>query len=219
MTTIRHTVIRVITAHLRNGAAVSWQGLNFDFTGVVFDGGAGGRRRGRRTSRCAVPGGSPPAARPHRRPARGRAARRRGSGAGRHRPGRAGGGPGGRRRPRRRDVAAGGRRAGLGRGDVPGSPVCEHVQGAAGGHRRAGSGPGRRLRQPGGVPAGHPGPGGRGQPVLGAVARGLARAGPRRAAPGFGHSRARDAADAVRARPGGSLQPPVTAVRLAPRPR
>ena len=36
---IRHTVIRVITAHLQASAAVSWQGLNFDFTGVVFDGG------------------------------------------------------------------------------------------------------------------------------------------------------------------------------------
>jgi hypothetical protein len=36
---VRHTVIRVITAHLKYGAAVSWQGLNFDFTGVVFDGG------------------------------------------------------------------------------------------------------------------------------------------------------------------------------------
>ena len=36
---VRHTVIRVITAHLRRDAAVSWQGLNFDFTGVVFDGG------------------------------------------------------------------------------------------------------------------------------------------------------------------------------------
>ena len=36
---VRHTVIRVITAHLKVGAAVSWQGLNFDFTGVVFDGG------------------------------------------------------------------------------------------------------------------------------------------------------------------------------------
>jgi hypothetical protein len=36
---VRHTVIRVITAHLRADAAVSWQGLNFDFTGVVFDGG------------------------------------------------------------------------------------------------------------------------------------------------------------------------------------
>ena len=36
---VRHTVIRVITAHLRKDAAVSWQCLNFDFTGVVFDGG------------------------------------------------------------------------------------------------------------------------------------------------------------------------------------
>ena len=39
------------------------------------------------------------------------------------------------------------------------------------GHRRAGSRPGRRLLQPGGVPAGHPGPGGRGQPLLGPAAR------------------------------------------------
>jgi uncharacterized protein YjbI with pentapeptide repeats len=36
---VRHTVIRVITAHLREGAAVSWRGRNLDFTGVVFDGG------------------------------------------------------------------------------------------------------------------------------------------------------------------------------------
>ena len=36
---VRHTVIRVITAHLVEDAAVPWQGLNFDFTGVVFDGG------------------------------------------------------------------------------------------------------------------------------------------------------------------------------------
>jgi uncharacterized protein YjbI with pentapeptide repeats len=36
---VRHTVIRVITAHLQKGAAMSWQGLNLDFTGVVFDGG------------------------------------------------------------------------------------------------------------------------------------------------------------------------------------
>src|SRR5215472_16169902 len=36
---VRHTVIRVITAHLKDGTAVAWQGLNFDFTGVVFDGG------------------------------------------------------------------------------------------------------------------------------------------------------------------------------------
>jgi hypothetical protein len=35
---VRHTVIRVITAHLKEDAAVSWQGLNFDFTGVVFAG-------------------------------------------------------------------------------------------------------------------------------------------------------------------------------------
>jgi uncharacterized protein YjbI with pentapeptide repeats len=36
---VRHTVIRIITAHLKDGAAVLWQSLNFDFTGVVFDGG------------------------------------------------------------------------------------------------------------------------------------------------------------------------------------
>ncbi|HEV8275321.1 MAG TPA: pentapeptide repeat-containing protein [Streptosporangiaceae bacterium] len=36
---VRHTVIRVITARLQRDAAVSWQGLSFDFTGVVFDGG------------------------------------------------------------------------------------------------------------------------------------------------------------------------------------
>jgi hypothetical protein len=36
---VRHTVIRVITAHLKAGAAVSWQGLDLDFAGVVFDGG------------------------------------------------------------------------------------------------------------------------------------------------------------------------------------
>ena len=35
---VRHTAIRVITAHLREVLRV-WQGLNFDFTGVVFDGG------------------------------------------------------------------------------------------------------------------------------------------------------------------------------------
>jgi len=39
MRQVRHTVIRVITAHLRNGAEVSWQGLFFDFNGVIFDGG------------------------------------------------------------------------------------------------------------------------------------------------------------------------------------
>jgi uncharacterized protein YjbI with pentapeptide repeats len=36
---VRHTVIRVITAHLSGDARDSWQGLNFDFTDVVFDGG------------------------------------------------------------------------------------------------------------------------------------------------------------------------------------
>jgi uncharacterized protein YjbI with pentapeptide repeats len=36
---VRHTVTRAITAHLKNDAAVSWQGSDFDFTGVVFDGG------------------------------------------------------------------------------------------------------------------------------------------------------------------------------------
>jgi hypothetical protein len=36
---VRHTVVRVIAAHLKDDAVASWQGLNFDFTGVVFDGG------------------------------------------------------------------------------------------------------------------------------------------------------------------------------------
>ena len=36
---VRHTVIRVITAHLNGTAPVSWCGLNFDFAGAVFDGG------------------------------------------------------------------------------------------------------------------------------------------------------------------------------------
>ena len=36
---VRHTAIRVITAHLHEDAVPSWQGLDFDFTGVVFDGG------------------------------------------------------------------------------------------------------------------------------------------------------------------------------------
>jgi uncharacterized protein YjbI with pentapeptide repeats len=39
---VGHTIIRVITAHLQAdmAEAKSWRGLNFDFTGVVFDGGA-----------------------------------------------------------------------------------------------------------------------------------------------------------------------------------
>jgi uncharacterized protein YjbI with pentapeptide repeats len=36
---VRHTIIRLICTHLREGAAWSWEGLNFDFTGVMFDGG------------------------------------------------------------------------------------------------------------------------------------------------------------------------------------
>ncbi len=36
---VRHTAIRIIAAHLRRGANVSWRGLNFDFTAVHFDGG------------------------------------------------------------------------------------------------------------------------------------------------------------------------------------
>ena len=36
---VRNTVILLIGAHLRPGAPVSWQGLNFDFTETVFDGG------------------------------------------------------------------------------------------------------------------------------------------------------------------------------------
>jgi hypothetical protein len=36
---VRYTVIRLIRDHLREGAPVSWEGLNLDFTGVVFDGG------------------------------------------------------------------------------------------------------------------------------------------------------------------------------------
>jgi hypothetical protein len=36
---VRHTIIRLIGTHLRPGAAVSWQGLTFDFNGVIFDGG------------------------------------------------------------------------------------------------------------------------------------------------------------------------------------
>ncbi|RNL84214.1 pentapeptide repeat-containing protein [Halostreptopolyspora alba] len=36
---VRHTVIRTITAHLRDDAPRPWQGHDFDFTGTVFDGG------------------------------------------------------------------------------------------------------------------------------------------------------------------------------------
>jgi uncharacterized protein YjbI with pentapeptide repeats len=36
---VRDTVIRVVTAHLKDGVEPSWQGLDFDFRGVVFDGG------------------------------------------------------------------------------------------------------------------------------------------------------------------------------------
>jgi hypothetical protein len=39
---VRHTIIRVIRDHLRDDAPASWQGRDFDFTGVVFDGGAVG---------------------------------------------------------------------------------------------------------------------------------------------------------------------------------
>ena len=45
---VRHTVIRVITAHLKDDeddTVKSWQGLNFDFKGVVFDGGNFGDAR------------------------------------------------------------------------------------------------------------------------------------------------------------------------------
>ena len=41
---VRHTVIRVIAAHLqpeehRAATFQDWRGLNFDFTGAIFDGG------------------------------------------------------------------------------------------------------------------------------------------------------------------------------------
>jgi uncharacterized protein YjbI with pentapeptide repeats len=36
---VRHSVIRLISEHLSADAPVSWQGLNFDFSGAVFDGG------------------------------------------------------------------------------------------------------------------------------------------------------------------------------------
>lgn len=37
---VRWTVVRVITAHLQEGAPVPWQGYDFDFSGAVFDGGS-----------------------------------------------------------------------------------------------------------------------------------------------------------------------------------
>jgi len=36
---VRHTIIRLIVTHLRPDVAVSWEGLDLDFTGAVFDGG------------------------------------------------------------------------------------------------------------------------------------------------------------------------------------
>src|ERR1700761_8332011 len=36
---VRQTVLRVIAAHLRSEAKISWSGLDFDFTKSVFDGG------------------------------------------------------------------------------------------------------------------------------------------------------------------------------------
>lgn len=36
---LRHTVIRVITAHLKRDAKHPWRDVDFDFTGVLFDGG------------------------------------------------------------------------------------------------------------------------------------------------------------------------------------
>ena len=36
---VRHAVIRVIAEHLQKDATVSWQGLRFNFTGAIFDGG------------------------------------------------------------------------------------------------------------------------------------------------------------------------------------
>jgi uncharacterized protein YjbI with pentapeptide repeats len=34
---VRHTVIRVITTHLKDGQGKSWRGLDLDFTGVILD--------------------------------------------------------------------------------------------------------------------------------------------------------------------------------------
>src|SRR5262249_47647256 len=36
---VRHTIIRLIGAHLGSGQVASWEDLNLDFTGVAFDGG------------------------------------------------------------------------------------------------------------------------------------------------------------------------------------
>ncbi|WP_432920729.1 pentapeptide repeat-containing protein [Microbispora sp. CA-135349] len=36
---LRHSITRIISARLREGAGPSWQGHDFDFTGAVFDGG------------------------------------------------------------------------------------------------------------------------------------------------------------------------------------
>jgi hypothetical protein len=36
---VRHTIIRIIAHRLRDGATVSWQGPQLDFTDVIFDGG------------------------------------------------------------------------------------------------------------------------------------------------------------------------------------
>lgn len=36
---VRHTIINVIAAHLRHDIRTSWQGYDFDFSGVTFDGG------------------------------------------------------------------------------------------------------------------------------------------------------------------------------------
>lgn len=42
---VRHTVVRVITAHLRDDATTSWCGHDFDFGGTNFDGGDFSRAR------------------------------------------------------------------------------------------------------------------------------------------------------------------------------
>jgi hypothetical protein len=53
---VRYTVTRVITAHLKDDASVSWHGLNFDFTGVGVAGGDfSGRSQQLMPLPCAVP--------------------------------------------------------------------------------------------------------------------------------------------------------------------